>query len=298
MQFHLSEAQSEIEKVIGFPLSPKWFADEVHPFRSKILTKMTNVLELGIEAITNISLNATVTLTSDPATVTIATALTSVEGIKIYYPGTDEEIYPSNMVITGGNLVISVPKCRIVKYTLLDNPSNGLLYTDSIYQDKVDVKRRYTDPSDQITVVWPHQCNPTCSSTGCVRYIEPACGIILDPEIGEITYEFATYSSESWVRTHRICCKGEPQKIEINYKAGMQVLDPIAETAIIRLAHSKMPYQPCGCDAIINMWRRDATIPQILSVERLECPFGLSNGAWMAWKFAGQLAIERMSVFG
>ncbi|KKM86924.1 hypothetical protein LCGC14_1274030, partial [marine sediment metagenome] len=36
----------------------------------------------------------------------------------------------------------------------------------------------------------------------------------------------------------------------------------------------------------------------VLSVERLECDFGLSNGAWMAWKFAGSLEIDRLTVFG
>ena len=296
VRFHLSEAQAEIEKVIGYPLSPKWIANEVHPFRYKIVTRMTNVIELGIQAVANIQFAAATDLTGDPATVTIATALTSTGGIKVYYPGTAEEIYPSDMVISGGNLVISIPKCRLVQYLLLDNPSNGLLYTDSIYQATVDVKRYYNDPSQQIKIVWPHGCNSACSSSGCSRYTESACGVILDPEIGEISYQFATYSGGSWTQKRYICCTGEPQKIEISYRAGTQELEAIAESAIVRLAHSKMPSEPCGCDMVKNMWRRDATIPQILSVERLECPFGLSNGAWIAWKFAGQLAVDRMSV--
>jgi len=298
VQFHLSEAQAEIEKVIGYPLTPKWFADEVHPFRLLILTRMTNVIELGIEAVEDIELAASVSLLTDPATITIPTTLTAVTGIKVFYPGTSHEISPSDMVISGGNLIISIPKCRLLKYTLLDNPGTGHLYSDpAIYQATADVKRYYNDPSDQITAVWPHQCTQTCSSSGCTRYTESACGILLHPEIGEVSYQFAKYSSGSWTNTRSVCCRGNPSKLEINYRAGLLELSAIAETAIIRLAHSKMSGEPCGCDVIKNMWRRDATIPQILSVERLECPFGLSNGAWMAWKFAGSLEVDRMSVF-
>lgn len=298
VQFHLSEAQAELENVIGFPLNPKWFVNEVHPFRYKILTANAHVIELGVEAVDNIGLAAPVSLLTDPATVTIPATLTSTDGIKVYYPDTQEEISPSNLIITGGNLVIYIPQCRLVSYALLDNPSSGLLWSDpAIYQTTVDVKRSYTDPSDQIKVVGAHSCNSQCSSTGCAPHTDTACGVILDPEIGEISFEFATHSDGTWNKTRNLCCTGDPKKIRINYRAGMQILSPIAEMAIIRLAHSKMAKEPCGCDAVINMWRRDAAIPQLLSVERLECPFGLSNGAWMAWKFAGSLSVDRMSMF-
>jgi hypothetical protein len=296
--FHLAEAQAEIENVVGYPLSPKWIVDEVHPFGYKIVTYKTKVIELGIEAIQTLGAGVATDVTTDPATITIATILTSTDGIKVYYPGTFEEIFPSDIQITGGNLVISVPKCRLVEHSLLDNPGSGLDYAASIYQATVDVKRYYNDSSQQIKAVWPHGCNTVCQSGGCTRYTASACGVVLDGEIGEVSYNFAKYASGSWTPLTKLCCIGNPSKLEISYHAGMSELDPIAETAIIRLAHSKMPFQPCGCDAVINMWRRDATIPQILSVERLECPFGLSNGAWMAWKFAGSISVDRMTVFG
>lgn len=299
VQFHLSEAQAEIEKVIGYPLSPKWFASEVHPFECNILTKNTNVIELGIEAIDDVGvLPATVVLAADPATVTITTTLTSTDGIKVYYPDTDIEISPSDMVFSAGDLVISIPKCRLVRYELRDNPSSGLDYSGDIYQKTVDVKRYYNDASEQIVAVWPHGCNFACAASGCSRYTESACGAILDAEIGEINFQFATYSAGSWTVTNKICCRGNPKKLEINYRAGTQELESIAEMAIIRLAHSKMPNQPCGCDVVHTLWKRDTEIPIVLSVERLECQFGLSNGAWMAWKFAGSLEIERLAVFG
>lgn len=299
IQRHLAEAEDEIEGVIGYPLAPKWITDEVHPIGYKIITEKTNVIELGIEEITDIALATAVDLTADPATITIATALTSLDGIKVYYPGTDIEISPSDMEITGGDLIISIPKCRLVEYSQRDNPASGLEYAEAgIYQATVDVKRHSNDISSQITVVWPHGCNPICFSGGCSRYTESACGVVLDPVIGEVSYQFANYAGGTWTPTRNICCKGDPQKLEINYRAGTQELSSIAELAIIRLAHSKMAAEPCGCDVIKNMWRRDNTIPVVLSVERLECQFGLSNGAWMAWKFAGQISVDRLTVFG
>lgn len=299
IEFHLSEAQSEIEEVISYPLSPIWIADEVHPLGSKIVTDKTNIIELGVEVIDDVGvLPAAVVLGTDPATVTIVTALTSTDGIKVYYPNTEVEISPSDMEITGGNLIITIPWCRLVEYDHRNNPASGLDYADpTIYQATVDVKRHYNDPSEQINVVWPHGCNSACLSTSCSRYTESACGSILDPVIGEVSFQFATYSGGVWTTTRRICCGGTPQKIEINYRAGTQELGSIAEMAIVRLAHTKMSGEPCGCDIIKNMWRRDNTIPVVLSVERLECPFGVSNGAWMAWKFAGSIDVDRMSVF-
>ncbi|KKM04299.1 hypothetical protein LCGC14_1765600, partial [marine sediment metagenome] len=283
----------------GYPLMPKWFSGEVHPFGCNIVTKNTNVIALGIKATDDFGPASAVDLVPDPATVTIVTALTSTDGIKVYYPDTEIEISPSDMEFLAGSLVISIPKGRLMKYELRDNPATGRLSsTAGNYQTTVDVKRHYNDASKQIVAVWPHGCNLACSSSGCSRYTEAACGTILDAEIGEISFQFATYSAGSWTTTRRICCRGNPKKLEISYEAGTQELESIAEMAIIRLAHSKMPGAPCGCDVIHNMWIRDTEIPIVLSVERLECPFGLSNGAWMAWKFAGTLEIDRMTVFG
>jgi len=300
-QFYLSEAQAELEKVIGYPLTPRWIVNEVHPFGYKIITNLTKVIELGIEAIEDVDLASAVDLSTDPATITIATTLVSTDGIRVYYPGTLEEISPSDIQITGGNLVISIPKCRLVEYDQRDNTVSGLDYTDSsIYQTEVDVKRHYNNPAQNIKAVWPHGCNYICLASGCTRYTETACGVVLDGEIGEVSYQLARYSGGSWSTTlpSKTCCRGNPAKLEISYRAGALELESIAESAIIRLAHSKMPAEPCGCDVIKNMWRRDNATPQVLSVERLECPFGVSNGAWMAWKFAGSLVVDRMSVFG
>ncbi|MHC4316739.1 MAG: hypothetical protein ACYSW3_30220, partial [Planctomycetota bacterium] len=163
MQRALSEAQDEMEEVIGYP----WFTSEVHKYGYKILTRKTNVIEIGIETTDLLDGGGSaVALGTDPATVTFASTLTSTDGIKVYYPDTDEEISPSDMEITGGNLVISIPKCRLVEYSQRDNPGSGLDYTDaSIYQTTVDVKRHYNDPSSQISAVWPHGCSTSCSST-------------------------------------------------------------------------------------------------------------------------------------
>ena len=74
--------------------------------------------------------------------------------------------------------------------------------------------------------------------------------------------------------------------MRLNYLSGMDPTSPQAEDAIIRLAHSKMPEEPCGCSVAQRLWKRDRSVPSLLTAERLNCPFGLSDGAWIAWKFA------------
>jgi hypothetical protein len=68
------------------------------------------------------------------------------------------------------------------------------------------------------------------------------------------------------------------------------------EDAIVRLAHSKMPDEPCGCDMLQRHWKRDRNIPQVLTRERINCPFGLSDGAWFAYRQAATLKIWKASI--
>lgn len=84
--------------------------------------------------------------------------------------------------------------------------------------------------------------------------------------------------------------------LRINYLSGLTALTAQDKSMIIRLAHAKMPNEPCGCDITQHMWSRDRNIPQILTAERLNCEFGLSDGAWMAWKYANKKAAIRFGV--
>ncbi|MHA2066141.1 MAG: hypothetical protein ACXABY_17355, partial [Candidatus Thorarchaeota archaeon] len=69
-----------------------------------------------------------------------------------------------------------------------------------------------------------------------------------------------------------------------------------AEDAIIRLANTKMPEDPCGCETAQRLWREDRQRPDPTTVPRLNNPFGMSNGAWAAWKYAQAMKVFRAGV--
>jgi len=281
----LCEAQQEIENVAGFFLQPRWIEEEPHDCSptGTYLTNWNKLLGIGVAAVTAIQTNAPVDHTDDPAVIgSFPTTATDVNEIKIYYPNTTQEITPSNIVISSGTVTIYVPRCRLVKSDQLDNPDSGWDYSDvNNFQTAVDVYRIYNDTSDPGEFV--------LRTVGeCPVDTLAICTDIKDYEIGK----FLAYRAN----TSTSCPSTGIDQLRLNYVSGLTSLDFISELAIVRLAHSKLPGEPCGYDRVKEMWRSDNEIPVVLSVERLECPFGLSNGAWMAWKFAGSIAIDRLSV--
>lgn len=282
---YLVEAQEEIEKVVGYPMQQKWIVGEKHKLKLKILTKSTRLISPGVLSITDLFSGLSVNYATDPAIITSPTTLTATEGIIVVYPGTSIEIEPSQIEISIGVLEIQIPKCRLIAFDNLDNPEEGWEYADDTkFQTTVDVKLVATDLSEQATLIWPHDCYGGACSV-CEEYTQTACMYMRYPEIGSVTVVPASYSGGVWTHNSSTC-KGLPEMVKLNYTAGLQTLDRHAETMIVRLAHAKMPMALCGCDAGQYMWRRDQNVPQLLTKERLECPFGLNDGAWIAWKFA------------
>jgi hypothetical protein len=299
IQDALAESQQEIEQVTGFPLQPKWFANEQHQYgpvapglryrqwlrAPVILTKKTKIIEIGVRAEAAISAGEAVDHTNDPAVIgPVATTVTDEDEIHIFHPGTDIEIDPSSIAISGGNVTIEVPRCRMVKASLADNPSQGLDYTDlTNFEATVDVKQVYNDSSQEATFVHPKRCD--CSEdtqSGCIYVDDYEIGVLEVSRNGNCT-----------------ACGCIPDFVRINYRAGLNSVGDAIEQQVrdmvIRLAHSKMPYEPCGCDLGANMWRRDRNIPTTLTRERVNCPFGLSDGAWFAWQQANAIKVWRAS---
>jgi hypothetical protein len=286
---YLAEAQYEIEQEIGYPLAPRWIgqgqSDEYQdwqPYKWRIVTRFARFIEGGIQATANISLGAAVNHATDPAVIgPVATTVTNVNEIHIYHPGLDVEIDPSSITITGGNVTIEVPRCRMVKESVADNPVTGLDYTDMAnFEATVDIKRIYNDSSVQATLTYPNSC------TACTETTLSGCFYPRNKRLGILDIR----------RTSNNSCGCQAQLLKLNYRAGADVLTPQAEDAIIRLAHAKMPSEPCGCDVVKRLWGRDREIPDILSRERLNCPFGLAAGSWVAFQFAQSMKVMRGSV--
>lgn len=288
---YLMQAEGLIAEVVGYPLQPTYITGTVQSgspdmytdnqrLRNPLVARWVNVIEAGIKAISDVQLNAAVDHTADPAVVgPIATTVTDVDEIHVYLHGTAFEVIPSSIVIAGGNVTIEIPRCRLVAEAYLDNPEAGWEYSDiSHFAAVVDVKRIYTDPSTQAVLLRRADCTDAeiCSAetqTGCI-YIEK-------PSIGRLQVYGANYGSGVWTKTFSYC--KEYDWVQLNYLAGLVTLPHDIEDAIIRLAHALMPGEPCGCQALQVLWKRDRRIPDVLTAERLNCPFGQNDGAWFAY---------------
>jgi len=311
IQRYLAEAQEEIENEIGYFLSPRWVIGaqtdgiperqiDAQPYAFPVLARWGHVIEAGVRATAAIASGVGVDHTSDPAVVgPVATTVADTAEIRIYHPGTEVEIHPSAITIGGGFVTITIPRCRMVLASLADNPAGGLDYdTVTNFEATVDVVREYCDASTNAVLVWPHQCSSlaTCSCT-CGDYTQTGCIYIKDPVIGELDVLPATYSGGAWSATTQTCCTSNPVMVRLNYRAGVHTLTQQQEDAIVRLAHAKMPNEPCGCEVAQRLWARDRETPKALTKERANCPFGMSDGAWVAWRFAQTLKLVEGMTF-
>jgi hypothetical protein len=289
---YLAEAQDEIEQVVRYPLSPKYFVEERQNYLCPLQTNWGKVISSGIKATVNIQLGAIIDHTTDPAVIIVPTTITDINEIIIYHPGTDFTIIPSSIVLSGGNAIIKIPRCRLVATGYQDNPEEGWDYSDvsgcnlsvvvpGPFECIVDVKQVYTDTSVGAELVCGANCNCGSCCGGCEETTNDACMYVKNAEIGSIVVKATACG----------CCNSP--FVRLNYLAGMTPLTPQAEDAIVRLAHSKMPNEVCGCETWMRLWRRDRFVPEVLTRERLNCPFGLSDGSWISWRFTQMLKLVR-----
>ncbi len=301
----LGEAQDEIEQEIDYFLTPRWVADERHAYDHRMLTRSNcytvrpfltrwgHVIAGGAMLDTVIASGVNVSYTADPATVAVNGVTCDVANIHVYPAGTAEEITPSAMTLVAGTLTISIPWCRLVDPAYQDNPETGWLYSDVATwgADTVDVHCVTNDPATQAKLIVAP--GTICSDPPCTETQYDACLYVRQSEIGSIEVHRADYSAGTWTRK-TLCYV--PSWVELNYQAGLTTLTRQAEDTIIRLAHSKMADEPCGCDVTQRLWRRDRNVPQVLTRERINNPFGLADGSWIAWRFAQTMKLVRGAV--
>jgi hypothetical protein len=310
LQNALGEAQQEIEQVIGYPLcptyisgtyddNPRWF-DQQKYCSSRIITRYPRIIAVGSLAVTVIESDSIIDYDIAVGLGIIgplSTSALSTDEIKVYYPDSDREITPSKITISGGSVTIEVPKYRMVKQEFLNNPSGDVLYEMlGFFLAEVDVKRVYIDTSDQATLVRPNCRNGSCVN-GCYECTQTACMYIRDPFLGIIDINPATWDSDLLEWKTNFICRNDYSIVRLNYLAGVRRLDLQAEMAVVRLAHVKMGRPPCQCDRTREMWSRDYDVTGAVTRERVNCPFGLSTGAWTAYRWALTFASKRASIF-
>jgi hypothetical protein len=284
---YLNEAQRLLEESLNFTLSKIWIADEQHPSQASYHTRWGYLIEPGIRAVDDIELCAPVDLQGsfailDPAIVgPIAYTGLIEEEIKVYYPDTDIEIHPSFIDLDGVWLTIEIPRCRLVTQDaqLLNTENSGIEYTDDgNFLSCVDVKRVYNDPSTQAVMT----TLGNCLDAPCAEETETGCILIKNAVTGYVKISPATYSNGAWTRNS--CCQ-EYVKVLLNYHTGVLPRNMNPEQQVMRLAHSLMPESPCGCDWVKQYWDNARSTPTFLHKDRLNNPYGLGDGAWMAWRW-------------
>lgn len=300
----LQDAQSLMEQVIGYPLCHKWITgdpdilgnSEEHPNRSPLPLKWGRFVSGGVRATSVVQNGASVSYASDPATVGPLAYTGQLSEVKVYYPGTDREITPSLITTAGGNITIRIPRCRLtvtpnftddgVDYNVLGN-----------FLTTVDVRRVYNDPSVAAVLVRDHSCSDSCGAAGCTEYTTTGCIYPRDKSLGIVDILPAVYSGGTWVDSSPDYCDRRYDRVRVNYLAGAEQVDFATKSAIVRLAHARMAAEPCRCTIVQRLWERDRTVPQVLTRERLNCPFGVNEGAWTAYKFAQTRKIYRLRTF-
>jgi hypothetical protein len=306
----LAEAQQEIEQVIGYPLcptyitgtyadNPRWF-DQQKFKSSRTVTRYPRILAAGAGVTEIVEAGSTVDYGITTGVGVVGPIATNAENsyeIKIFYPDSDRQITPSKITLSSGTVTIEIPRYRMVQQEFLNDNDNSIRYENiNFFLSEVDVRRVYTDLSNQATLVRPGCRNNTCAG-GCSECTTTACMYVRDPHLGVVDLVPATWDSELADWSSRTVCVGNYSIVRLNYLAGIRTLDLQAEMTIIRLAHAKMGRPPCHCDKTGEMWQRDYDVTGAVTRERVNCPFGLSNGAWHAYKWAMSMKAMRASIF-
>lgn len=297
VEHFLAEAQQEIEQICKYPLWHCWIEDEEHDYEYPLLSDWAKVIESGVQATAAMSVGQAVNHANDPAVVGpfIDPTGADEDEIRVFHPGTADEIFPSAIAIAGNTVTLTIPRCRLL--TEEAYAELGVDYDDTgvggSFELTVDVVRVYNDPSTQGVLVWSHG---TGSCALCTGTTATACIVTTNREIGEMDVVPANYSDGAWSSSTWSCYCHHPDRVRINYHAGLTVLTKRARDAIIRLAHAKMPHDPCNVDPPLWIWAADRNVPRALTAQRLNCPFGLEDGAWQAYKFAKSMKTYRGSV--
>lgn len=308
---------------VRVPRSGLYYPHAPAPWLLNVRASNNYVIEGGVEAWSAISLGQAVTYSDadgdgydEKATVTVATTVTDVNEISVYYPGESHdpawEIRPIKVSISGGNATITFERQQAVMPDLLErldaNAVDGLV--DANFLTTVDVYRHYSDPSQMAIVEWtPGICN----DDACIVETDTGCFSQVNERNGIVNVHAATWDADGYTWQHN-CCGWwrQPTRVRLWYRAGyrdnrrprpMHDMAPELERAITYLALSLMDRAWEACEQIRNMqahWREDMARRQSspgssssfqLSPRLLDNPFGTTRAAIYAWRVVQPLIV-------
>jgi hypothetical protein len=290
----LDDAEGDLADVLGYYLGARYLIDYDRPWNNPLKLKYGYVLGGGIRARDEVTPSAS-DFTIDPATITVPAASFSggTSEVVVIEDETGLEIEADGIATVGANYIISISQYKLLNWTVLEDQSDPISYNAAfpaaswLKLADLTVYRQYRDETTQATITYGPSCACWCTAgTACAGTDYTGCVFVLNREIGLVRANRATLSSGVWsCDTTAVCGCYAGDKVTVYYQAGEDDI-PGWERAVWRLAHSQMGDQPCGCSLMERQWRKDSFTPTVLTAERLNCPFGLTNGAWAAWRWA------------
>lgn len=289
--------------------------------RQHVKTNFSYYVQGGIERKTLIDAGAAVVYTDEDsdgyeetATVVVATTVTEVCEIAVYFPGEagadDWEVRPlRSVVIAGGNATIRMWRHQLVLPELWDALAPQAVdgTVDANFLTTVDVYQHDTDPQQQVQMLWT---GPVCGCVdgtceACLYATQMGCLLALNPKLGLVTYRPGTWDADAEGFTNQSWALWrDAEQVRLWYYAGWRdmsracpnlQMDPAWERAVAYYSLALLDRDLCGCDnlqAFVKHWREELNLSitdgasstsYSLGTRSLENPFGQTRGALYAW---------------
>ena len=278
----LKTALEMIEFELGFSLALAAHEDARHHYEYNVQLDHGMLYSLGVYAVANIATGIVVDYAADPAVISFDTTC-ALADIEIMYPASDLysgetiRIEPKTAKKIGNTVTITVPWGRLVKLSVMGDTCVDYEETDN-YTATVDAQCKTIVCTTPLTIVWNTSTVTPCVPCGTVEQL--GCATITDARLGLIRPQTATWDGAAFSSSSASYCN-KPDFVDVSYIEGLYPLPRIMKQALIRLAHTLMPSEPCGCQIMQAMWSEDRGEAPVLAKE--QCPWGMMAGAWFAW---------------
>lgn len=356
----IQSAERSLTHVLGYSPAPNWIREEQHPYTKfynreyydvgynlrwqlkAVAPKRGRLINPGRRAVSLVGTATTGGGTlvysdddgdgfSETATITLATALTDEQEIKVYFNGYDGrrefEVRPvRTKTIAGGNVVIVLDSWLLIDPALYEDfpTDDGIgaidISTTGNFVTSIDVYREYNDTT-QASVQFSWETDggvcAVCNGTGCdacQNLTQNGCMSIRDPIAGLFVPYPATYDDDEARWTVQAWTGDRAPdfmsiwyysgEISEEYKEGYEY-DPLSNywaQVIAWLATARLDRPLCGCsylEGLVQKMQDDLSLvtptsSHFASDDVLNNPFGTKRGEVMAWKRVKDLADHRM----
>ena len=261
---------------------------------------------------------------NDTFTITIATTVTDVDQIAVYFAAADRldgeavsedyRIAPVKVSISGGIATIKGRLWLLVKPIKYQSPSQAALEPSTLtnFAASLEVYKYFCNPTGTTTdtaqakLIWETRPFPVYATTPSDNSLDPAAQAyaiarcaLRDPENGIIGIGEAVYDTTNAVwESVNLSTARPPDRIEVRYQAGAPLVDhqvdPLWASIMAHFAGAELGKRVCSritAGRELQYWQIDRAFSGnateerfVISPEDLNGPFGTRNGHIAAWR--------------